>query len=91
MTSPTYTIISEYEGRLRLHHMDAYRVGGAEEFAQTGALDLMADPGALCLVEWSELVEEALPRGTCVLTLEVLPEGGRRAILEGPALEGIAP
>jgi tRNA threonylcarbamoyladenosine biosynthesis protein TsaE len=87
VTSPTYTIVSEYEGRLRLHHIDAYRLAGSQDFEEIGGPDLLADPGALSLIEWSERIEEALPRGAAVLELEILPEGGRRAILSDPRLE----
>lgn len=87
VTSPTYTIVSEYEGRLRLHHIDAYRLSGAQDFGEIGGQELLADPAALSLVEWSEVVAGALPPDAAVLTLEILPGGGRRALLSAPSLE----
>jgi tRNA threonylcarbamoyladenosine biosynthesis protein TsaE len=87
VTSPTYTIVSEYEGRLRLHHIDAYRLDGPEDFAAVGGEDLLGDPGGLCLVEWSERISSALPDDAALLELRVEPDGSRVARLSSPPLE----
>jgi tRNA threonylcarbamoyladenosine biosynthesis protein TsaE len=87
VTSPTFTIISEYEGRLRLHHIDAYRLSGPEDFSEIGGEDCLADPGGISLVEWSERIEASLPRDACRLELSVLPDGSRLARVEGASLE----
>jgi tRNA threonylcarbamoyladenosine biosynthesis protein TsaE len=89
VTSPTYTVISEYEGRLRLHHMDAYRLAGSEDFADSGGEDLLGDPGGLCLVEWSERVEASLPPDAALADINVLADGSRLLRLEAPALEAL--
>lgn len=87
--SPTYTIISEYPGRLRLVHIDAYRLSGEEEFAQTGGQDLLGMPGTLSLVEWSERVEELLPRERQRISITIEENGDRLFILEGDWLEAL--
>jgi len=89
VTSPTYTIVSEYEGRLRLHHVDAYRLSGSEDFESVGGGDLLADSGGICLIEWSERIEAALPPGTVIADLSVEDDGSRRLRLEGPSIEGL--
>ncbi len=91
VTSPTYTIVSEYEGRLRLHHIDAYRLSGPEDFESVGGGDLVVDGGGVCLVEWSERIEEALPPRTAFAELEVQPDGSRVLRLEGVDLEALLP
>jgi len=88
VTSPTYTIISEYEGRLRLHHVDAYRLSGPEDFTGIGGDDLVADSGGLTLIEWSEIVEESLPADVVTISLEILEGEGRLAVFSGPYDEG---
>ena len=90
MTSPTYTIVSEYEGRLRLHHIDAYRLGGAQDFESVGAEELLSDTGGVCLIEWSERIQEALPPWTAVAEFAVEEDGSRRLRLEG-SIEGLLP
>jgi tRNA threonylcarbamoyladenosine biosynthesis protein TsaE len=84
VTSPTWTIVSEYEGRLRLHHVDAYRLAGHEDFSGIGGEELLADPGGLTLIEWSERIEEVLPPDVITITLDVVEDGGRLARLDGP-------
>ena len=60
MTSPTFTIVNEYEGgRLPLFHFDMYRLDSADELFHIGWEDYLAR-GGVCAVEWSENVEEAI-------------------------------
>ena len=60
VTSPTFTIVNEYEGgRLPLFHFDMYRLGSSEELFDIGWEDYLAR-GGVCAVEWSEIVADAL-------------------------------
>ena len=59
VTSPTFTIVNEYEGgRLPLFHFDLYRLGSSEELFDIGWEDYLAR-GGVCAVEWSENVADA--------------------------------
>ena len=65
VTSPTFTIVNEYEGgRLPLFHFDMYRLGSSEELFDIGWEDYLAR-GGVCAVEWSENIDDALEDG-CV-------------------------
>ena len=65
VTSPTFTIVNEYEGgRLPLFHFDMYRLGSSDELFDIGWEDYLAR-GGVCAVEWSEIVDDALG-GDCV-------------------------
>ncbi len=60
VTSPTFTIVNEYEGgRLPLFHFDLYRLGSSEELYEIGWEDYLAR-GGVCAVEWSENAADAL-------------------------------
>lgn len=60
ITSPTFTIVNEYQGgRLPLFHFDMYRLGSSEELYEIGWEDYLGRNG-VCAVEWSEIVEDAL-------------------------------
>lgn len=60
VTSPTFTIVNEYEGgRLPLFHFDMYRLGSSEELFDIGWEDYL-HRGGICAVEWSERVADVL-------------------------------
>ena len=60
MTSPTFTLAREYEGRLRLHHLDVYRL---EQMVEVLDLDLpeLLDSGGVVLIEWGDAIVPMLP------------------------------
>ena len=63
VTSPTFTIVNEYEGgRLPLFHFDMYRLGSSDELFDIGWEDYLAR-GGVCAVEWSEIVDDAIEGG----------------------------
>lgn len=53
VTSPTYTIVNEYETNPPLFHFDLYRLGSADELYEIGFEDYLAR-GGVCVIEWSE-------------------------------------
>jgi tRNA threonylcarbamoyladenosine biosynthesis protein TsaE len=61
VTSPTFTLIHEYAGRVPLRHCDAYRLKHPDEFADLGLDDLFAEDG-VTVIEWADRVAEFLPR-----------------------------
>jgi tRNA threonylcarbamoyladenosine biosynthesis protein TsaE len=60
ITSPTFTIIQEYEGALPLYHFDMYRIEDPDELEMIGYEDYFFGEG-VCLVEWANQVEEVIP------------------------------
>ena len=60
VTSPTFTLINEYQGRLPLYHMDVYRLGGAGDMEDLGYEEYFYSEG-VSLVEWANVVAEVLP------------------------------
>ena len=88
VTSPTFTIVNEYEGgRLPLFHFDMYRLADSEALFDIGWEDYL-DRGGVCAVEWSELVEDALPPDTVYVTMTRCPEqdSWRTITIEGVTL-----
>jgi tRNA threonylcarbamoyladenosine biosynthesis protein TsaE len=83
VTSPTYTIVSEYRGRLPLYHIDAYRLGGDDDFSALGGEEYLYGRG-VSVIEWSERIPGSLP-GDAIFVEIAIGDGGKREItLEGP-------
>lgn len=74
--SPTFGLIHEYRGRKHLRHCDAYRLHSAAEFVDLG-LDELFTLDAITIIEWSNLVENELPRRRLQLTLQPTSEQSR--------------
>ncbi len=68
VTSPTFTIVNEYDGDVPLFHFDLYRLGSSDELYDIGWDDYL-DRGGVCAVEWSERVADALPPGTVTVDI----------------------
>jgi len=76
-SSPTYNIVNEYYGTRRVCHFDMYRITDSERLYEIGWEDYI-DSDALCIVEWSENIEDALPPDCMKITIEKLSETDRR-------------
>ncbi len=70
VSSPTFTILQEYEeGRLPFYHFDVYRIADPEEMDEIGYEDYFYGDG-VCLVEWANLIRELMPEHTVWITIE---------------------
>ena len=63
VTSPTFTIVNEYDGTTPLFHFDMYRLDSEDDLFDIGWDDYLAR-GGVCAVEWSERVDDAMPADT---------------------------
>ncbi len=82
VTSPTFVIIAEYEGRLPLHHIDLYRISGETEFEDLGAEELLYG-GGVSVIEWSERIEQLLPGGSVTIAITVTGPETREISIQG--------
>lgn len=76
ITSPTFTIVSEYDGRLHLYHIDVYRLDSAEDFVNIGSDEMLYGNG-VSIIEWSEKIKEELPQSTITIALRVEKDNSR--------------
>lgn len=60
ITSPTFTIINEYDAEIPLYHFDVYRIGSSEEMYDIGYEEYINSDG-ICIIEWAHLIEDVLP------------------------------
>ena len=75
ITSPTFTIVNEYTGRLKLYHFDVYRVNDPDEIAAIGFDEYIFSDG-VSIIEWANYIEELIPPNNLTITIEKLPELG---------------
>jgi tRNA threonylcarbamoyladenosine biosynthesis protein TsaE len=95
VTSPTFVLIQEHQGRLPIYHFDAYRLRAEADFADLGVNEYFEGNG-VCLVEWADRVPGCLPADHLRVTLTVTGETSRRATVEAtgprhaPVLGGLS-
>lgn len=82
ITSPTFTIVNEYEGRLKLYHFDVYRITNIEEMYDLGYEEYF-DSGGVTVIEWSNLIEEILPKDRINIEIEYIDEKSRKVSITG--------
>ncbi len=75
ITSPTFTIVNEYTGRLKLYHFDVYRVNDPDEIEAIGFDEYIFSDG-VSIIEWANYIEELIPPNKLTITIEKLPKLG---------------
>ncbi|WP_026882181.1 tRNA (adenosine(37)-N6)-threonylcarbamoyltransferase complex ATPase subunit type 1 TsaE [Clostridium akagii] len=75
ITSPTFNIVNEYTGRLKLYHFDVYRVNDPDEIYAIG-FDEYIFSDAVSIIEWSSYIEELIPDEHISISIEKLPSRG---------------
>lgn len=83
VSSPSFTLINIYQGRVPVYHVDLYRLSGSRELEGLGLDDFIGSSG-VTLVEWGERLP-ALPQPAVVVCIEDLGDDARRLSVEGSA------
>ena len=82
--SPTYTVVNEYKGKnLPLYHFDVYRIEDEDDLYSVGFYEYLQK--GICVVEWSENIEDSIPENAYRVTIErgANPENERIITIEG--------
>ena len=81
VSSPTYVLVQEYAGRIRLYHVDLYRLPAAEDELDNLGLDEMLSDGVV-VIEWADRAENALPKPHWRITINPTGQALRQFTLE---------
>lgn len=83
VTSPTFTLLNEYPGRLKLSHLDVYRLSGAQDIEEIGYEDYFFGPGVI-VIEWAEKIEQLIPAYGIWIFFRHVDENTREIVIAGP-------
>jgi tRNA threonylcarbamoyladenosine biosynthesis protein TsaE len=84
VVSPTFMLVREYAGRLKLYHIDAYRLGRADELVALGLDEMLEDAGGVVAVEWADRVAEVLPASAWWIEMSHVGEQVRGLSIRAP-------
>jgi tRNA threonylcarbamoyladenosine biosynthesis protein TsaE len=82
VTSPSYTVVNEYPGRLRLFHVDLYRIGHTVELDEIGLDEIMGCDG-VTVIEWADKMIDLLPKEALFISISVVDHQTRDFYLTG--------
>jgi tRNA threonylcarbamoyladenosine biosynthesis protein TsaE len=77
VSSPSYTLVNEYDGRLPIYHFDLYRLTDASELYDLGYDDYLEGEG-VSIVEWADAIADALPDEYLSIKIEIVSDDERK-------------
>lgn len=82
VTSPTFAVLQEYQGRIVLYHVDLYRLTGEDDVLSTGVEEYLGGPG-VTVIEWPDRLETLMPDARLLITMEYAGPEKRTLVLRG--------
>ena len=82
VTSPTFTLINEFEGKLNLYHIDLYRIENIDD-AEDLAIEEYFTKGGVTVIEWAEKIDSILPEKTLRIGIKIVSENERSIDIKG--------
>lgn len=81
ITSPTFIIVNQYEGRIPLYHFDVYRINDIDEMYEIGFDEYLYGNG-VCIIEWGKIVEELLPDYAIKIDINKIDDNTREIVID---------
>ncbi len=89
ITSPTFTMINEYDGRLKLYHIDLYRISSVDELDTLPLREIIHGEDGVVVIEWPEKLEIYLPESRLDIMLDFVSDNERLITLKGVVPDGL--
>lgn len=80
--SPTFSIVNEYDGDIKVYHFDFYRIKDLEELYDIGIEEYFSDNKAVTFIEWAEKFLSVIPKNVINITISEEGNGGRRITID---------
>ena len=80
ISSPTFTLVNEYNGDRPVFHFDVYRLSNEDEFYEIGGEEYF-DKG-ICIIEWSDIIKDAIPKKSIDVRIEKMEDNVRKIIMK---------
>ncbi len=77
VSSPTFAIVNEYDGNVKIYHFDFYRIKKERELYDIGIDEYLSDEEAITFIEWAELFPNAVPEYSYIVKILLLKNGLR--------------
>lgn len=85
VTSPTFILINEYDGRLHFYHIDLYRLDKTPDVENLGISEYF-EKGGVCVIEWAEKLGTLIPNNAKSIRIEILSDTKRKISFPSPDL-----
>ncbi len=83
VTSPTFTLLNEYQGKFKINHFDMYRLENEDEAIDVGFDEILNSDKGVSIVEWPEKVKGILPKDCVKIQISIIDENTREFCVEG--------
>lgn len=83
VTSPTFTIVNEYDGKFKINHFDMYRVNSIMEAMEFGFDEMIMDCGSINIIEWPDVVMDILPNELIEIDIKRVDDSSREINIKG--------
>ena len=82
IVSPTFKLVSEYNGDHRLYHIDCYRLKGSNDFLNIGGEQFINDFNSIALIEWADLIKSLWGKDWCFIYFDRLKNKPNARVLK---------
>lgn len=78
VVSPSFAIVNQYDGNIKIYHFDFYRLKSSKELLDIGYYDYLNDDDAITFIEWADMFKDVIPRRHYEVKIDILEDSKRK-------------